>query len=1238
MLNTRPAKMSRPFLFPGTFVLLIMIAGQRGLAQDYTLSPNLVGQGTVTSTDGAINCTRNGTGTTGTCSATYASGTQVTMNATPASGWTFSAWSSGTQPNCNGGNPCIVTMTQNLSPTATFVQTTYTLSPILSGQGTVTSTDGAINCTRNGTGTSGSCSANYLSGATVTMNATAASGWTFSAWSSGTQSTCNGGNPCVVTMNQNLSPTATFTNSGTPMGTLSNTNVIFPIQAVGTTGTAQTVTLSNTGTATLTITGIALGGANAGDFTQTNNCGGSLAAGASCTFTITFTPTATGTRTASISITDNNNNVSGTVQQIALTGIGGYTLSPNLSGQGTVTSTDGAINCTRNAGGVTGTCSATYASGITVTMNATAASGWTFSAWSSGTQSGCNAGNPCIVTMTQNLSPTATFTSGTPIGTLSSTNVIFPLQAVGTTGTAQTVTLTNTGTAALTITGIALGGANAGDFAQSNNCPLSPATVAPGGLCTFTITFTPTATGTRTASISITDNNNNVSGTVQQVALTGTGGYTLSPNLSGQGTVTSTDGAINCTRNASGVTGTCSATYASGTTVMMNATAASGWTFSAWSSGTQSGCNAGNPCVVTMNQNLSPTATFGYTLTVSENGQGTITSIDGKINCTNDIGTCSYTYNSGTSVTLNTAPLSGWVFVNWSGTGCSGTNPSCTVVMNSSLSPAANFTLSYTLSPILSGQGTVTSTDGKINCTSNAGGVTGACSAAYANNTTVTMNATTTSGWKFSAWSSGTQPNCNGGNPCVVTMNQNLSPTATFKSTAKWQELTNQPSFNTDTALLLTDGTVMMHEYNSGNWWLLTPSITGSYLAGTWTQLASMQSGYEPVFFASAVMIDGKVLVEGGEYNNGSLDETNQGAIYDPTANVWTPVSPPTGWSTIGDSPGIVLPDGTFMMGQGGESSTLQVNFDESTLTWTSVTNSGKADNFSEEGFALLPDGSVLTVDTADGTNSEVYNPSTQQWTSAGSTIVTLPNSGEMGPLMQRPDGSVIAFGATTNTSIYDSSTGTWTAGPIFPNSDDIADGNATILPDGNILVYTSPGVFNPPGAFYEFTYPENTFVSAPSTSTSGFLQSDHARQLLLPTGQVLWCPADGSTTDVELYSSPGTINAAWAPTITSVPTSITRGTSYTISGTQFNGLSAGTAYGDDAQMATNFPLVRITNLSTKHVFYARTSNFSTMGIATGSTVVSASFVVPTTAETGSSSLVVVANGIASKAKKVSIK
>ena len=63
---------------------------------------------------------------------------------------------------------------------------------------------------------------------------------------------------------------------------------------------------------------------------------------------------------------------------------------------------------------------------------------------------------------------------------------------------------------------------------------------------------------------------------------------------------------------------------------------------------------------------------------------------------------------------------------------------------------------------------------------------------------------------------------------------------------ARWQRLTNQPPFDTDTALLLTDGTVMVHEYGNNNWWRLTPDINGSYLNGTWSQLASMSPTYGP--------------------------------------------------------------------------------------------------------------------------------------------------------------------------------------------------------------------------------------------------------------------------------------------------------------------------------------------------------------------------------------------------------
>ena len=116
-----------------------------------------------------------------------------------------------------------------------------------------------------------------------------------------------------------------------------------------------------------------------------------------------------------------------------------------------------------------------------------------------------------------------------------------------------------------------------------------------------------------------------------------------------------------------------------------------------------------------------------------------------------------------------------------------------------------------------------------------------------------------------------------------------------------------------------------------------------------------------------------------------------------------------------------------------------------------------------------------------------------------------------------------------------------------------------------------------------------------------------------------------------------GKPDRAWAPTISAVPDKLKRGKTYTATGTQFNGLSQAAGFGDEYETNTNYPLVRITNQATGHVFFARTHDHSSMGVATGSTPVSTHFDVPAGAETGASTLEVVANGIASKKFKVKI-
>ncbi len=103
---------------------------------------------------------------------------------------------------------------------------------------------------------------------------------------------------------------------------------------------------------------------------------------------------------------------------------------------------------------------------------------------------------------------------------LTAASLTFPGQLVGMTSSAQAVTVTNAGTGALTISSIAVTGANNADFAQQSDCPLSPSPLPGGANCTISVTFTPSATGTRTASVSITDD---ASVSTQTVTLTGIG-------------------------------------------------------------------------------------------------------------------------------------------------------------------------------------------------------------------------------------------------------------------------------------------------------------------------------------------------------------------------------------------------------------------------------------------------------------------------------------------------------------------------------------------------------------------------------------------------------------------------------------------------------------------------------------------------------------------------------------------
>jgi hypothetical protein len=469
---------------------------------------------------------------------------------------------------------------------------------------------------------------------------------------------------------------------------------------------------------------------------------------------------------------------------------------------------------------------------------------------------------------------------------------------------------------------------------------------------------------------------------------------------------------------------------------------------------------------------------------------------------------------------------------------------------------------------------------------------------------------------------------------------------AGIASAQKWQPVAKVPSIQAGEVAMLTDGRVLVHDdtnNGTGNWWTLTPDINGSYVTGTWKQVASMPSGYAPLYFGSVVLPDGRYIVEGGEYNEGQGAWTNKGAIYDPVKNKWTNVNPPAGWSMIGDAQAILLADGTYTQADCCEGVN-QAYFNPKTLTWTNLTNTGKVDRFDEEGWGLLPNGDILTVDALDAPNSEVFNPATKKWTSAGSTIVRLedPSSQEVGPLVLRPDGTVFAAGAAPNgnnaghTAIYNTKTKTWKAGPNFPkvNGHGVAcdDAPSAVEINGNVIVMASPPLFNPPASFFEWNGTTLTHIAGPPNA--GIDPAFYGHFLELPNGQLLFTDFSNQ---VEVFTPKGTYKAAWQPVITSSPNAVTKGKTYAIKGKQFSGLTNGAAYGDDFQDSTNYALVRITNAGTGHVFYEKTTKPSSFGVQTGALIETTHFTVSAATETGASTLVVVTNGIPSAPAQVTV-
>jgi hypothetical protein len=319
-----------------------------------------------------------------------------------------------------------------------------------------------------------------------------------------------------------------------PQAVLSPNPLAFPSTTVGVSAATMPMTLSNPGNAALTITGISVTGTNASSFSQTNNCGASLAAGANCTITVTFTPASAASLTAAISVVDT---ATGSPQTATLTGTGTApqaVLSPNplafpnttegvsaatmpmtLSNPGNAALSITGISVTgANASSFsqTNNCGASLAAAATctITVTFTPASAASLTAAISVADNAAGSPQSAVVTGTGTV-PLI------PQAVLSPTSLAFPSTTINTSATPLPVTLSNPGNTALTITGITVTGANASSFGQTNNCGAS---LAAGATCTITVTFTPTSAASFAAAISVADN---AAGSPQSVAVTGTG-------------------------------------------------------------------------------------------------------------------------------------------------------------------------------------------------------------------------------------------------------------------------------------------------------------------------------------------------------------------------------------------------------------------------------------------------------------------------------------------------------------------------------------------------------------------------------------------------------------------------------------------------------------------------------------------------------------------------------------------
>jgi hypothetical protein len=470
------------------------------------------------------------------------------------------------------------------------------------------------------------------------------------------------------------------------------------------------------------------------------------------------------------------------------------------------------------------------------------------------------------------------------------------------------------------------------------------------------------------------------------------------------------------------------------------------------------------------------------------------------------------------------------------------------------------------------------------------------------------------------------------------------------KASGNWLKLADTAPDAVNFMILLSDGTVMAANNTAGStygrdWYKLAPDQYGHYVDGNWSRRASAQ--YTRLYFASQVLVDGRLFVAGGEYGTGGANAE----IYDPLFDSWTAVYPPgaligiTANNGFIDAESVLLPGGKVLIHPvSPATNNATIIYDPYLNSWSASGITSSAQD--ESSWVKLPDGSILTVN-ADLQTSERFIPSLNQWILDANLPVslwaTLPGYyGEAGPAFLLPNGNAFFLGGSGHTCIYTPSgttnVGSWTAGPDIPGGLVAADAPAAMMPNGKILCAVAPAptedglgnpVFSGPTSFFEYDYSAGatgafTQVGAP-TGSSDNIASFLAAMLVLPDGSVLYSHVGNQ---LYVYAPDGSQLASGKPFITGITPNANG--SFHLTGRGFNGISQGAAYGDDAQMDGNYPIVLVTDNNNGHADYGRTFNWSSTGVRTGNTPVSTDFTVSRGLLPQNYSLTVIGCGISS--------